>query len=123
LIESNADLLPVQILQFATLAIPHVSVFHFLFTLVNGSQGMMLLSLFGFKQVQAWRSVRASQKRPTTEEEPNKVPDSPKVENGDVFTNSIGMRIPVAQSTKTEGKQQKKEKEQQKSKRVAGEKH
>jgi hypothetical protein len=60
--------------------------------LVNGSQGLVLLCLFGYKQIHTWRSVR------TKEQQQQQKATEPAGERTEVFTNSIGMRIPVTKS-------------------------
>lgn len=77
------------VLQFVTLSIPHISLSHILFTLVNGSQGLILLTLFGYRQIQMWRTQRNS-RRPAAVDD-GKVAST----SSGIFTNSIGMRIPI----------------------------
>lgn len=44
-----------QLFQYLTLATPHVTVFHYLFTIINGSQGAILFVIFIYGLVQKRR--------------------------------------------------------------------
>ncbi|VDK44344.1 unnamed protein product [Anisakis simplex] len=50
-----------QIFQYCTLFVPHVTAFHYLFNLVNGSQGIILMLIYMFRIVHAHHLRRSIQ--------------------------------------------------------------